>query len=138
MKPYKSDLRVLDSVLLVSAHKHDHRQLHGILDPTDWRLHTAESYTQALAVLRRDRPALLLCEAALPDGSWRDLLSQIAAIPDAPLLVVMSESADDRLWSEVLNLGGYDVLSKPLDESEVLRTLSLARKPAGAVAAAAR
>jgi hypothetical protein len=32
-----------------------------------------------------------------------------------PLLVVTSRLADDRLWWEALNLGGYNVLAKPLN-----------------------
>jgi FixJ family two-component response regulator len=39
---------------------------------------------------------------------------------------VTSRLADEYLWAEVLNLGGYDVLAKPLDKQEVSRTLNLA------------
>jgi DNA-binding response OmpR family regulator len=35
------------------------------------------------------------------------------------ILIVTSRFADDYLWSEVLNFGGYDVLSKPFSEEEV-------------------
>jgi FixJ family two-component response regulator len=34
--------------------------------------------------------------------------------------------ADDRLWAEVLNMGGYDLLMKPFDEREVLHAASMA------------
>ncbi len=34
--------------------------------------------------------------------------------------------ADERLWSEVLNLGGYDVLLKPFEPGEVLRVVNSA------------
>jgi hypothetical protein len=34
--------------------------------------------------------------------------------------------ADERLWAEVLNLGGYDVLSTPFAAGEVLRACFLA------------
>jgi len=137
MKPDKTDLHVAPSVLMVSGDKQDHGRLRKILTATTWRLRTAETYTQALAVLQRDRPAILLCEASLPDGSWKDILSQIAAFPDVPLLIVVSGNADERLWSEVLNLGGYDVLSKPLEDEEVLRTLGLAGNRAAAGMASA-
>ena len=33
---------------------------------------------------------------------------------------------DDALWGEVLNLGAYDVLSKPFHRTEVTRIISLA------------
>lgn len=136
MKPYKNDWHGASSVLLVSGDKEDHSRLQRLLAATNWRLRNAETYSQALAVLQRDRPAILLCEASLPDGNWKDMLSQIAPIPDAPLLIVISGHPDGRLWSEVLNLGGHDVLSKPLESDEVLRALGLASHPAALVMAA--
>jgi hypothetical protein len=33
---------------------------------------------------------------------------------------VISRLADEYLWAEVLNLGGHDVLAKPLRQAEVL------------------
>jgi DNA-binding response OmpR family regulator len=39
---------------------------------------------------------------------------------------VTSRLADERLWAEVLSLGGYDVLMKPFDVSEVYRVIRLA------------
>lgn len=33
---------------------------------------------------------------------------------------------DARLWAEALNLGGYDVLAKPFDASEVNRAVDSA------------
>jgi DNA-binding NtrC family response regulator len=38
-----------------------------------------------------------------------------------PNLIVTSRLADDELWAEVLNLGGYDVLAQPFDPQEVYR-----------------
>jgi len=45
-----------------------------------------------------------------------------------PQLVVASRTADDRLWAEVLNIGGYDVLAQPFDSDEVSRVIAAARR----------
>ena len=37
-----------------------------------------------------------------------------------------SRLADERLWAEALNLGAWDVLAKPFDTNEVIRTVSIA------------
>ncbi len=37
-----------------------------------------------------------------------------------PALIVTSPAAGPRLWAEVLNLGGYDVLAQPFSTEEVL------------------
>src|SRR5438132_6183431 len=101
MKPFKSDLRFLPSVLLVSADEQDHKHLQKILTPARYRVDSAETCAEAVHSVTRDRPAILVCDASLPDGGWKEILSQIAAIPDAPLLIVISTHADDQLWSEV-------------------------------------
>jgi DNA-binding response OmpR family regulator len=40
-----------------------------------------------------------------------------------PKLIVTSRLADERLWSEVLNLGGFDVLAQPFNPREALRCI---------------
>jgi len=73
------------------------------------------------------RPKVVLCEQVFADGDWRDLLRELDAhAPEAPPVIVCSRLADDRLWAEVLNLGGYDVLSKPFASAEVNRVVGMA------------
>jgi FixJ family two-component response regulator len=45
---------------------------------------------------------------------------------NAPSLIVTSRLADDRLWAEALNLGAYDVLAKPFERLELVRSVSSA------------
>jgi CheY-like chemotaxis protein len=66
---------------------------------------------------------IVLCDG---EFGWREILDEFRALPDPPFLIVTSRLADDRLWSEALNLGAYDVLAKPYDPDEVLRVLDLA------------
>jgi hypothetical protein len=46
-------------------------------------------------------------------------------------LVVASRLADERLWAEVLNLGGHDVLAMPFDAHEVRRVMESAVRASG-------
>jgi DNA-binding response OmpR family regulator len=62
---------------------------------------------------------VVICESQLPDSDWQDVLGRLGGMACPPLLVVTSRMADDRLWSEVLNLGGYNVLAKPFNAKEV-------------------
>ncbi len=43
-----------------------------------------------------------------------------------PLIIVACRLADDRIWSEVMNCGGYDVLEKPFHQAELVRVVSMA------------
>ncbi len=79
-----------------------------------------------MAILRRQRVGVVICEEELPDGDWRDLLRQLRAIPDVPYLIVTSRLADEQMWVEVLDGGGFNVLEKPFDSTELFRVVSLA------------
>jgi DNA-binding NtrC family response regulator len=91
---------------------------------TNWELREARTYHDALMILCNDRMPVVICESCLPDGNWKDILSQIAVLPDAPRLIVTSREPDESLWAEVLNMGGYDVLATPFEKGEVIRAVS--------------
>jgi DNA-binding response OmpR family regulator len=69
---------------------------------------------------------VVIVERDLPDGSWRTLHNRLIQMPFPPTLVVTSRLADERLWVEVVNLGGFDVLAQPFYAREVLRSVNSA------------
>ncbi len=114
------------SVLAVSPADEDYVSLEHVFSHSKWRLERARSCAEAGEALGRGQFSVLICAATLPDGTWKDLLSRARTFSVAPRLIVTSHAADDRLWAEVLDLGGYDVLGKPFDAGEVIRVVSLA------------
>jgi DNA-binding response OmpR family regulator len=66
---------------------------------------------------------VLLCERDHADGNWEDILNATARLPAPPNLIVFSRLADESLWAQVLNLGGFDVLTTPFEPEEVLRVV---------------
>ena len=76
--------------------------------------------------IQRHRIPIVVTSEHLPDGDWKELLAQLLCLPEPPEVIVMTAHADDRLWSEVLASGAYDVIPKPFDKSEVFRIVSLA------------
>jgi DNA-binding response OmpR family regulator len=114
------------TILVVSGHEEDHLTLQAIFSHRNWRMQKANSYTEARRLLRDSQAAVVICERELPDGSWKDVLYELALLHVAPQLIVVSRLADDQLWAEVLNLGGFDVLEKPFEAAEVMRAVSMA------------
>jgi DNA-binding response OmpR family regulator len=114
------------SILLVSPHQKDHADLRHVLRHADWKITAASDLAEASLILQERAPSVILCERNLPDGNWKDLLDQAAEHMNPARVLVISAHADDSLWAEVLNLGGYDVLIKPFDVSEVTRVVRLA------------
>jgi hypothetical protein len=112
-----------DTLLIVSASLN--RVLSGILEGAFCPvtvLHSPDC-EQALAHLADSKISVVICEALLPDGSWKDLSGCMVRTKTYSVLVVTSAIADEFLWAEVLNLGGYDVLAQPFDREEVIRVV---------------
>jgi DNA-binding response OmpR family regulator len=113
-------------IVSISPFQEDHVFLRDTLKLSGCRVDGAGCRSEAFSLLRKNRAAVVICEKDLPDGTWQEVLDELAQWENAPPLIVTSRLADDSLWAEVLNLGGYDVLMKPLDPTEVSRVVNLA------------
>src|SRR5258708_22933700 len=113
-------------ILSVSPVPEDHLTLHRILAEMHWELAAADTFQEAVMHVSLNDTAIILCERDLPDGTWQDMLSHLAGRAEGSLLIVTSGLADEHLWAEVLNLGGYDVLAKPFCDREVQHVLTCA------------
>jgi DNA-binding response OmpR family regulator len=132
--------QLVTHILSVSACRDDHKLLRGILNDHSWHVDEVHTCHEAVVHLCKERMPVIICDSDLPDGTWKDMLSHIAALNEAPLLIVTSRLADEALWAEVLNLGGFDVLAKPFYHDEVNHVLESARQrwiPGTAVAGSA-
>jgi DNA-binding response OmpR family regulator len=114
------------TILAVSPAEEDHLLLSHIFSHSNWSFDRVRTCTEAIEALKRSGVAVVICMAELPDGSWKNLLDRLAAEPVPPRLIVASPLADDSLWADVLDRGGYDVLSMPFEPPEVIRVVSLA------------
>jgi DNA-binding response OmpR family regulator len=114
-----SDTAGTKSALMVSPLSEDHQLLSQISIDRGWMLHLSHTLGSALAMLREKPIPVVIAERALACGDWRDLFAALQVLPHHPLLVVTSRLADEKLWVEVLNLGGHDVLAKPFQAAEV-------------------
>lgn len=134
--------------LLSSPHADDRQFLSKAFSHPQWKTEWARDCAESRRILERVRTGVVVCERDLPDGCWRDILHTAQLLPNPPNVIVASRHADEYLWAEVLNLGGYDVLVKPFDTKEVLRVIGLAflqyssraktRKPARTATSGAR
>lgn len=114
------------NVLSLSPFAEDHRSLQTIIGHSDWEMQQADCVPAALSFLGRADTSVLICESDVLAGNWSDVLDQIHSVPHPPAVIVTSKFADDRLWAEALNLGAWDVLAKPFDRNEVLRSIKIA------------
>ncbi len=77
---------------------------------------------RGLAVVRTVRPDLINCDADIRGArDWRVFLDEGGA--DTVPLILASRIPTDALWAELLNLGGFDVLTLPFDRVELERVM---------------
>ena len=117
---------VVFTLLSVSSDPENHESLRQAVTETRFRVRCAATCAEAVEQAGKLKPAVITCEQTLSDGTWRDLLQLLAALPEPPPVVVIAHNADEWLWAEVLNHGGYDVVERPLQRKEMARVLGSA------------
>jgi DNA-binding response OmpR family regulator len=115
------------TIVAVFSAPEDRTSLISIFAHSHWKLRFTSAFPQTQTALSTSPVGVVISETFLPDGHcWKDLLRELQKMEVPPPLIVADRLADDRLWAEVLNLGGYDLLAKPFDAKEVLHVVSAA------------
>lgn len=116
----------INAMAILSSHE-DRLELGEIFRHSKWHLHLSHCLNDARLLLNKTHIGVVLTDCYLPDGGWKDVLHESRRRDlAAPPVIVVSRLADERLWAEVLNLCGYDVLATPFHADEVLRSISSA------------
>ncbi len=116
------------SALLVGEYKGDRLLVHEVFRRLGWRLFEARNRRRAMECLERNPVHVVITESDLPNWNWKRVLKDLRTREKPPQLVVTSRQADETLWSEVLNIGGYDVMAQPLQRNEVERVVASAHR----------
>jgi DNA-binding NtrC family response regulator len=100
--------------------------LKKIVRGNDWTITTASTAVRASEIVRKKPPTVVICGEKFSGGDWRQFLSEIHSSGGTPPTIVAAQHADERLWADVLNRGGFDLLQTPFEEQEVRRVLEMA------------
>jgi DNA-binding NtrC family response regulator len=125
-------------IAFVSESEADFRTLREVAGLMSQSVVSCGDIAEARRAIRWHDARIVVCDAQVRDrGDWQELLEEAQAAQS--LMIVVSRHADERLWAEVLNLGGFDVLALPFDRDELRLSLSSALRhtPRASVAAAA-
>lgn len=57
--------------------------------------------------------------AAMPDTEWWDLWGMLALLDRRPAILVYAREATFRLWSGVLEAGGFDLIVEPFTDCQL-------------------
>jgi hypothetical protein len=111
------------SVLLASPNGADHQFFQSLFDHSNWKLFHCYCAEDACSFLDEIVAPVVVADEG-SRGAWKAVLRAGSRLRPVPRLIVIPNQVDRRLWAEVLNLGGYDLLPRPWDGGEVARVLS--------------
>ena len=115
-------------VLLASERDDDHQTLQALLHDTKWTVARALSWGEASSFCGRAVKPVVLVDRHFQGSDWRFTVSSLVNLEANSCLILLSDVSDPYLWNEVVQHGGFDVLARPFERSEVLRTLAFAQK----------
>jgi DNA-binding NtrC family response regulator len=116
---------IMQILALISA-EGDRRLLRDMFAHTKWQLQFAGTLDDLRQALRHSQIGVVITECKLPDCSWNLVLAAADQSEVQPSVIVSSRLADERLWAEVLNTGGFDLVPMPFDRTEVLHCIASA------------
>ncbi len=113
-------------VLAICPAEADCVALANIFSHSNWKLDCVPTSESGIRFLRENVVPVVICAGGPPASDWKTVLVETARQPIPPRVIVALTGAGDEVWSEVLQLGGYDVLAEPFYGPEVVRVVSLA------------
>ena len=113
-------------VLALISAEGDRRSLRDMFAHTKWQLQFAGTLDDLRQALRQSQIGVVITDSRLPDCSWNEVLEAADQTEGQPSVIVSSRLADERLWAEVLNTGGFDLVLMPFDRTEVLHCIASA------------
>lgn len=119
------------ALLLIGLSHKDCAHISQGVDDAQWCIQQVKTRQAALSALAKHAPSIIICACQFEDGVWKDILALALELSPTPPVIVASRTADEYLWAEVLNFGGYDVLALPFDPEEVKRVTQAALRVAG-------
>jgi DNA-binding response OmpR family regulator len=114
------------NIIVISSAEQPHRVVEVLLGGRGWFVHSSFTRQAAERQIQELQPAVLLCADKLPDGDWTEMLHAAAALPLPPRVIVFSRLAAEALWTDVLDLGAFDLIGFPFDTQELLRVAEFA------------
>jgi DNA-binding NtrC family response regulator len=117
----------MNAKVLLVLPPHRRSELLRLLEGKDLQLFLASDFKEARQKLKGSTAYdVVLADAELTDGSWRDILQFILDSRRSCEMIVCSRCGDEQLWAEVLQCGAYDMLVEPYERQEVHRIIQSA------------
>lgn len=118
--------RVQPVVLMVDDDEFQHKIVGKILEGKNYRMVFADSGIDALKILRKIHPDLILMDVMMPGMDGLEVVRQLKSAPqlaDVPVIMITGKS-DKGIVIESLKAGAIDFVVKPFDRDTLLGKVS--------------
>jgi len=107
------------------------------LTRNNYEVSSANSGQAAIEWMKKNKPDLVLCDFRLDDMTGIELLAKIKNMHSEASVIIITGYSDVKDAVEVMKLGAYDYVTKPLFPDEILLTIkkALSEEPKESVAA---
>lgn len=116
----------MKKIFVIDDDKDMCRLLERFLSKNGFEVASASSGKIATEWINKNKPSLILCDFRLEDMTGVELLAKIKHLyPDIPVIIITGYS-DVKDAVEVMKLGAFDYVTKPLYPDEILVTIKKA------------
>ena len=121
-------------VLIVDDERPNLESLSKIFQREGWRVALASSGAEALEVLRRERPSVLVTDLMMPGMSGEALLRAARTVAPDTEVVVMTAYGTVEGAVSAMKEGAYDFITKPVKRHAIVKSVRQALEKASLVA----
>lgn len=117
---------MMKKILIVDDEVNIGLLLSKFLTRNSFIVETATSGNSAMEYLAKQRFDLVLCDYRLEDTDGKDILIKIKESYPTTGVIIITGYSDIKLAVELIKLGAYDYITKPLYPDEILNTINKA------------
>jgi DNA-binding NtrC family response regulator len=116
----------METILIVDDDQDLHVLIADILQDEGYDTVTANTGRQALRIVKKKSPHIVLLDMQLPDMSGMNVLEEIKKIDNAVITIMLTAYGDVKDAVDAMKLGAYDYLTKPFDNEELVLVIKKA------------
>ncbi len=98
--------------------------LSKFLSRNGYDVNTAHTGAKGIAKFKEDNYDIVICDFRLGDKDGRDILQEIKSITPTVIFLIITGYSDIKIAVDVIKMGAFDYITKPLIPDEVLTVLN--------------
>ncbi|MDP1693409.1 MAG: response regulator [Burkholderiaceae bacterium] len=123
--------RIRPTVLIVDDDDFQHKMVATILAGENCHLMFAASGAEALSVMRKTRPDLILMDVLMPDMDGIEVTRRLKAVPEfaGVVVIMLTGKSEGSVVADSLSAGAVDFVVKPFDRNKLIAKVARWSRP---------